>query len=253
MVIQVAHRDGSSFYFDFNTGNYRGDLRDENVVGSHIRENAGEIVDILFENRKDALTLQEYESLRLPLEFARALNAPVVIPLPDAPYMKYIDAITSRVAPDVRDSARKNFAAEMRLVSKLFLDAIQELGRRLRPRLEVLHAGNEAALEAFYACRKRYYDRFVSLNQGFAPITRNVDMVESTTDYIFYPALPFYLWGIRNILQVDTIGEADSLRKCAKAHGRDITLFGALYPEMLDKTASRATSMAAAWDKEYMR
>jgi hypothetical protein len=123
----------------------------------------------------------------------------------------------------------------------------------LRPRLEVLHAGNTSALEAFYSGRKRYYDRFVSLNQGLAPITRKADMIESTTDYIFYPALPFYLWGIRNILQVDPLSETDSLRKCAKAHGRDITLFGALYPEMLDKTASRSTSMAAVEDKEYMR
>ncbi|MDR1884836.1 MAG: hypothetical protein LBQ56_01080 [Synergistaceae bacterium] len=254
MLIHVARRDGSSSVFDFNTGNYSGDLRDEDAVGPYIREYADEIVEIRFENRKDALMLQEYEALRLPMEFARSLGAPVIIPLPDVAYMKYIDAIASSAAPDVRESARRDFAAEMRLVSKLFLDAIQGLERRLSPpRLEVLHAGNASALEAFYSGRKKYYDRFISLNQGLAPITRYADMIESATDYIFYPALPFYLWGIGNIIQVDSISETDSLRKCAKAHGADITLFGVLYPEMLDKTGSRATSMAPASDKEYLR
>jgi hypothetical protein len=254
MLIRVIHRDGNSFHFDFNTGNYSGNLRDEDAVGPHIRENAGKIVKILFENRKDALTLQDRESLRSPIEFARLLDVPVVIPLPDAAYVKYIDAIASPAAPEVRDSAKGDFAAEIRRVSELFLDEIDELARHLRPpKLAALHAGDEAGLEAFYAGRKRYYDRFISFNQGLAPITRKTDMVESVTDYIFYPALPFYLWGIENIVQVDSLNETDSLRKCASAHGSAIALFGALYPEMLDKSASRAMSMAPVEEKEYAR
>jgi hypothetical protein len=72
------------------------------------------------------------------------------------------------------------------------------------------------------------------------------------TDYIFYPALPFYLWGIKNIIEVDPIGETDSLRKCASAHGDARSVFGIIYPETLDKSASRAMSMADVGDKEYM-
>jgi hypothetical protein len=254
MLIRVIHRDGSAFCFDFNTGNYSGNLRDENAVGPHIRENADNIVKILFENKKTALSLQDCEFLRTPMEFARLLDVPVVIPLPDAAYMKYIDAIASSAAPGVRDSAKGDFAAEIRRVSQLFLDVIEELRRRLRPpKLEVLHAGDQRGLDAFYKGRRRYYERFSSFNQGLAPITRETDMVESVTDYIFYPALPFYLWGIENIVQVDSLNETDSLRKCANAHGSDITVFGVLYPEMLDKSASRAMSMAPVELKEYAR
>jgi hypothetical protein len=254
MLIRVIHRDGSSFLFDFNTGNHDGDLRDEDAVGPHIRNNSDEIVKIVFEPRKNALTLQDYESLRLPIEFARSLDVPVVIPLPDAAYMKYIDEITSFVAPGVRDSAKGDFAAEIRRIAELFLDAIEELRRRLKPpKLEVLHVGNKAGLGAFYDGRKRYYDRFISFKQGLAPITRKADRVESVTDYIFYPALPFYLWGIENVIQVDSLNETDSLRKCANAHGPEIAFFGVLYPEMLDKSSSRAMSMAPIENKEYMR
>lgn len=260
MLIQVIHRDGRSFRFDFNTGNHSGDLRDYDALGPHIRENAGAITKILFENRKNALTAQDYESLYLPMEFARLLDVPVVVPLPDAAYMKYIDAITSFVAPDIRASAAGDFRAEMRRVSELFLNAIEALDRHLRPpRLVVLHEEDEGAAKAFYDGRKRYYDKFISVNQGSGlkntknQITSEPDRIESVTDYIFYPALPFYLWGVENIIQVDSLGEADSLRKCSSAHGRALSIFGILYPEMLDKSASRAMSMADIGDKEYMK
>jgi hypothetical protein len=254
MLIQVIHRDGKSICFDFNTGNHSGDLRDYDALGPHIRENAGAIAKVLFENRKNSLTVQDYESLRLPVEFARLLDAPVVIPLPDAAYMKYIDAITSFVAPDIRHSAMGDFRAEMRRVSKLFLDAIGELGRRLGPpKLVALHEGDEGAMKVFYEGRKRYHNKFVSTNQRLEAITSEADRIESVTDYVFYPALPFYLWGIENILQVDSLNEADSLRKCASAHGGSLSIFGMLYPEMLDRSASRAMSMAPVELKEYAR
>jgi hypothetical protein len=168
--------------------------------------------------------------------------------------MKYIDAITSCVASDIRDSAAADFRHEIGRVSRLFLDAIWELERRLRPpKLVVLHVGDEAAMKVFYDGRKPYYDKFTAASHGLGLITSEADRIESVTDYVFYPALPFYLWGIENIVQIDSIGEADSLRKCASAHGRAVSVFGMLYPEMLDKSASRAMSMADIGDKEYIK
>jgi hypothetical protein len=167
--------------------------------------------------------------------------------------MKYIDAIASCAAPDVRASAAADFASEISAVSKLFLDAIDELRRRLRPRkLMAFHAGDEEGLKAFYDGRKPYYDKYISAGRAAGQITSKADRFDSVTDYIFYPALPFYLWGIPNIIEVDPIGETDSLRKCASAHGNELSIFGVMYPEMLDKTASRAMSMALPEDKEYM-
>jgi hypothetical protein len=252
MVVRVLRRDGRSCLFDFNTGNHSANLRDCDAMGPYIRENAGDIAKILFENKKRSLTVQDYESLRLPMEFARLLDIPVVIPLPDAAYMKYIDSVASCLAPDIRDSAAGDFAAEMQRVLKLFLDAIEALRRRLRPpKMLVLHAGDGAAMRAFYDGRKPYCDKLASTSQGLGTISGKPDRIESVTDYIFYLALPFYLWGIENIVEVDSLGEADSLRKCARAHGSGISLFGTLYPERLDKSASRAMSMAPVEEKEY--
>jgi hypothetical protein len=254
MEIRVEHRDGSSICFDFNTRNYRGDLRDSDAVGPYIRKRAGDIVKILFENKKEALSLQDNEFRRMPVEFACLLDAPVVIPLPDAAYAKYVDAIVSPAAPEVRAAAKEEFAVEIRRVSKLFLDAIEDLMRRLRPpRLEILHIGDEDGLSVFYEGRKPYLDRVISPRSGNGPawITKEPNMLESVKDYVFYPALPFYFWGTENVLQVDSLNETDSVRKCASAHGSGVSFFSVLYPEMLDRTASRAMSMAPAEDKVY--
>ncbi|GHV46836.1 hypothetical protein FACS1894204_09250 [Synergistales bacterium] len=252
MLIHVYHRDGNSFCFDFNTGNYRGDLIKRNAIGDHIRENAKNVIKIIFENKKNALTLQDYEFLRAPMEYARALDAPVIIPLPDAAYMKYINAALAPLAPELRASATGEFAVEISRLTKMFLGVIEDIARSLRPsKLEVLHIGNKAGLDAFYEGRKRYYDKFTS-RKGVTSITKDVDMAGSVTDYIFYPALPFYLWGAANILQVDSLSETDCLYKCAQAHGGAINLFGALFPEMLDKNGSKPTSKADMEDKEYM-
>jgi hypothetical protein len=253
MIIHVIHRGGSTYRFDFNTGNHCGDLRDYDALGPHIKDNADAIVKIIFENKKTALTVQDYESLRLPIEIASLLDIPVIIPLPDSSYMKYVSAATSHLASDVSSSASEDFAAEIRAVSKLFLDAIDELERILRPgKLLAFHAGDKEGLKAFYDGRKPYYDKYVSAGHAFEQITSKTDRFDAVTDYIFLPALPFYLWGIPNIIEVDPIGETDSLRKCVSAHGHELSIFGMLYPERLDKSASRAMSLADIHDKEYM-
>jgi transposase-like protein len=254
MVVSVVGRDGRSSDFDFNTGNHSGDIRDYNALGPYIRDNADDIVKILFENKKRSLSVQDYESLRLPMEFGRALDIPVVIPLPDASYMKSIASVASCLAPDIGGPAAGDFAAETRGVVKLFLDAIEELGRRLRPpAFMALHSGDEAAMRAFYDARKPYYDKIVSAAaHRLETISIKRDRIDAVADYILYPALPFYLWGIENIIEIDPLGETDSLRKCAKAHGSDISIFGILYPERLDRSASRAMSMAPVEDKEYL-
>jgi hypothetical protein len=253
MAISVIHRDGRSCLFDFNTGNYSGNLVDYDAMGPYIRDNADDIVKILFENKKRSLSVQDYESLRLPMEFARLLDIPVVIPLPDTAYMKYIDAITSCLTPDIHRLAAGDFASEILKVSELFLGAIEELGRRLKPpEFTAFHFGDETAMKVFYDGRKRYYDKIASAGHGLETISNKEDRLESVTDYIFYLALPFYLWGIENIIEVDPLGETDSLRKCARIHGSEISLFGMLYPERLGKSASGAMSMSSVEDKEYL-
>jgi len=253
MTIRVRHRDGRSFGFDFNTRGYADRPHDGDVMGSHFRKYADVIEAVSFENKKKKMTLQDYEFTRMPIEFARALDAPVVIPLPDMSYMKYIDAVTSVLDRDIRVRAMEDFTAEMHGISDLFLAVIEELLRALRPpKLEVIHDRNRPGLDAFYNGRAPFYNSFISSGRGLKAIGEQPDMMESVADYIFYPGLPRYLWGIDNILQVDSLRETDSLIKCTYAHWSAISLHGALYPERLGKSGERPTSNTDPEDKEYM-
>ncbi|MDR3332579.1 MAG: hypothetical protein LBT08_08115 [Synergistaceae bacterium] len=257
MTIHVKRRDGRSFRFDFNTRGAAGHQPDDaDAMGKFFMENAETVVDVSFENMKERLTLQDYESLRIPLEFGRVLDAPVAIPLPDVSYMKYIEAATAPLERSIRERATGDFVLEMHRVSDLFIGVIEDLARRLgQTKLEIVHDRNKMALGAFYSGRAPFYKEeggFVSSYRGLKTVTGQPNMMESVVDYIFYPALPKYLWGIDDILQVDSLNETDSHSKCMYAHGAAASFYGALYPESLGKSGACAVSKAGVQDKEYM-
>ncbi|MDR3255809.1 MAG: hypothetical protein LBT31_09615 [Synergistaceae bacterium] len=253
MIIHAKRRDGMSFSFDFNTRGAVGRPDETDAMGKFFRENAETVAEISFENMKERLTLQDYEFLRMPLEFGRVLDAPVVIPLPDMSYMKYIGAATAPLERSIRERAMGDFASEMHRVSDIFIGVIEDLARAFRlPKLEIVHDRNKKALGAFYSGRAPFYERFVSSSRGLKAVTGQPDMVESIADYIFSPALPKYLWGVGDILQVDSLSETDSHNKCIYAHGAAASFYGALYPESLGKSGVCAVSRADVRDKEYM-
>ena len=66
------------------------------------------------------------------------------------------------------------------------------------------------------------------------------------------PALPFYLLGIRDILEIDSVDETDSFRKCGKAHKGTINLSCILYPEKLSSDGKNTVYHANQEFKEYL-
>ena len=71
-------------------------------------------------------------------------------------------------------------------------------------------------------------------------------------DYITMPALPYYLWGITDIIQIDSLDETDSYRKCAKLHKGVLKLYGMLYPERLSGDGENTIFYAPMEYKEYL-
>ncbi|MDR3280644.1 MAG: hypothetical protein LBT23_09025 [Synergistaceae bacterium] len=252
MLVLVRHNDGRVFSFDYNTGKYYNRSNGKADMGAHIREYSRYIEDISFENRKTRMTLQEYESIRLPFEFAAALNAPVIIPLPDMSYKKYLDAITERLDGKLRRRVIESFMGELHKISDIYRDVICELADLFKPpKLAVVHDRDKEVLELFYRARAPFYSRFTS-GRSIKAISNQPENIESVTDYIFYPALPLYLWGIGNVLQVDSMDEADSLRKCSQAHGTSLSLHGVLYPEKLGKSGTATIFNSMRENKEYI-
>ncbi|MDR1472875.1 MAG: hypothetical protein LBS75_10180 [Synergistaceae bacterium] len=251
MSVVVRHDDGSVYNFDYNTEKHYNRLNGSANMSMHLMGYGGHIESVRFENRKKRVTLQEYESLRLPFEFANALRAPLVIPIPDMSYKKYLEAVTVKLDRKLRLSVIESFEKELYKISDLYLDVIGELDDLFKPpKLAVVHGRDKESLETFYRRRAPYYERFVS-RHGVNALSNQPENIESVTDYIFFPALPFYLWGIGNILQVDSMDEADSLRKCAQAHGTSLSLYGVLYPEMLGKSGRSTIFNSTLENKEY--
>ncbi|MDR1021101.1 MAG: hypothetical protein LBL73_10115 [Synergistaceae bacterium] len=252
MLVAVRHDDGSVYNFDYNTEKHYNSLNGSANMSAHLMEYGRRIESVSFENRKERVTLQEYESLRLPFEFASALRAPLVIPIPDMSYKKYLEAVTVKLDERLRLSVIESFEKELRKISDLYLGVIDGLDDLFKPpKLAVVHGRDRESLETFYRGRGPYVERFVS-RRGIKALSNKPENIESVTDYIFFPALPFYLWGIRNILQVDSMDEADSLRKCAQAHGTSVSLYGGLYPEMLGKNGTNTIFNSTLGNKEYV-
>ena len=66
------------------------------------------------------------------------------------------------------------------------------------------------------------------------------------------PALPFYLLGIKDILEIDSVDETDSYRKCARAHKGIFNLSCILYPEKLSADGRNTVYHAEQEYKDYL-
>lgn len=116
-------------------------------------------------------------------------------------------------------------------------------------RCEVVHARDKQLCEKYYEARSPYMER----NKVIRNLTAIPEKLESVKDYVSMPALPFYLFGINNVIEVDSMDETDSFRKCRKAHKGALNLSCILFPELLS-TDMVHTIFDAPWDrKEYGR
>ena len=66
-------------------------------------------------------------------------------------------------------------------------------------------------------------------------MTRRAKSLESIKDYATMPALPFYLFDSKYILQVDSVDATDFYRKCKKQYKSAFKMGCILTPELLSK------------------
>ena len=243
VVVSVRLSDGETRLFDYSTGKTylnahsyahgKGEVPDAmetDSLAECLRGAGDRVEEISFRQEKWALTPQEYLNLRYPFELAAALGGPLVVPIPDMSYRKYLLAALEFTPQALREKALADFDAILYSICDIFLNAIDKLQShfQIKP-FACVHLRDADALRVWYERRAPYIER----GKVLRTLTRIPEKVEPIKDYISMPALPFYLFDARNILQADSVDETDSYRKCRKAHKKAANMGCAMIPELL--------------------
>ena len=222
---------------------------DELTLDEYFAAEHEKINEIRIVNRKAGITYQEYISLLLVFEAAERLGGKVVIPLPDMSYMKQMAAAAEPLPAELRERLLADYEHEVFAISNKFLRLIEVMQRQY-PELPVavLHARDAEICEMFYSKRASYIEK-----QSFTRKTMQMGWrAEAVIDYITMLALPFYIFGTRDVVQVDSLDETDSGRKCQKLHGGDITMHSLLFPELISFDGINTIYNAGIEHKEYI-
>ncbi len=236
-------------YVDGSSDVYGEGLDDSEAdLASFVCAHADEVSDIRFESYKTGLTRQEYLHVILPFAFASALDVPLVMTLPDMSYRRYLE-YASRFLPDrMAQNVMASFDEVLYGISDLYLEQIELLREHYKPRrLAVVHNRNTELVRAFEEKRRPHIER----NKVLRYLTTNAAKLESIKDYISMPALPLYLFGTQTILEINSMDETDSYRKCRRAHKGSATFGCVLFPEMLSADGENTLYCAPVQYKEY--
>ena len=248
MLVNVALWDGSLLTYDFSSGRHfmsNGDARDLTL---DLMEYDGDVKGIDFVNRKRGVTSQEYDSIHCLFEVARALDAKLAIPLPDMSYIKFFTNIVAPVDKKVAMDAIERFSAEAYKISDMYLEVIRLLKLEY-PEVEVavVHGRDAQMCQTFYRQREPFLTPTV-----IRRLTAVRGKTDAVLDYITMPALPYYLWGIKDIIQMDSLDETDSYRKCCRIHKGHLNLYAMMYPERLSGDGENTIFYAPLKYKEYL-
>lgn len=256
VIACITHQNGKEYYFDFSDGlphlsaqglEHSAEACDS--IEEHIEKYGHMISKVTFINNKERLTQQEFDSMKIVFEFANILEGAVVIPLPDMSYIKYCDNLLENIDSRVKEEASNSFKEVVFKISDLYLLYLQQLEHDYsKCEVTVLHERNRLLCQKFYDRRETYITEHY-YNQN---ITSNDYKRDSIMDYITMVALPHYFYGTQTVLQIDSIDETDSHRKCKQIHKNAFSLVGILYPEYISKDGIHTDYQAKLLDKIYM-
>ena len=254
----VMTEDGKERAFDYSTGKaYRpGQMNDYALsddthgqdFAEYVKTRACAVRAVRFENGKTGLTRQEYLHVFLPFATAAALGTGLVMTLPDMSYRKYLDYAIDALPQPLSSEVRMKFELILYTISDIYLELIERLQTRFQIRkLAVVHERNTELVRTFENARRPFIERKKILHG----LTRNPSKLEAIKDYISMPALPYYLFGSRTILEVNSMDETDSYRKCRRAHRGTLNLGCLLFPELLSRDQEHTLYCAPLSCKDY--
>lgn len=250
VLIHIRLTTGEEARFDSSCGRRcLMEGKDGLTLSEYLMLHREEIGDICYESRKTGITQQEYDSIRMLFQFAEKLNAKVVIPLPDLSYFKYMESDLKALPKEKKEQLLLEFQKEAFRITDYYLEVI-ECFKKQYPGVAccVLHYRNQEMMELFY--RKR--QRFIKDSSYMRKLTNVDGKKDVVVDYITMLALPYYIYGTEHIVQLDSVDETDSGRKCMKMHKGTITLTQILYPEYLSRDGKNTIYNTTIEYKDYL-
>lgn len=251
VLIEVGTENGESEIFDCSCG--RQCTKDPTLpvrtLAGYMQEKGSQVNEMHILNRKRGITRQEFISLLYVFETAHLLKASVVIPLPDMSYKKYMEADLEYLPPVQKEEIMTEFIRTADQVADMFLEVIEILKDYYTEiPVTVLHRRDEALCRLFYEKR----EPFVSGSAYMCKLTREDGRKESVVDYITMLALPYYFYGTKHVIQLDSLDETDSGRKCQKIHEGHMQLHSILYPEFLSRDGLNTLYNSSIEYKDYL-
>ncbi|MBR4760605.1 MAG: hypothetical protein IK078_10735, partial [Lachnospiraceae bacterium] len=250
VIFTLTLDDGTAVRFDSCCGRRcLNENKTQATLEEFTQQYGSRIVKVTLDNRKTGVTKQEYDSIYNLFSFAQVFHAKCVIPLPDISYFKYAESDLKGLTQVLHDQSMEDFRRECHIISDMYLKLIEEIAKKF-PDVEycVLHDRDEKLVNLFYEKRSPYVENSSYLQK----ITNVSGKKDSVIDYITMLALPYYIYGTKTVIQLDSVDETDSGRKCNKIHKGDIRLCQILYPEYLSPDMEHTIYNAPLEYKEYI-
>lgn len=248
VLVNVTYKDAGVETYDFSSGRHALEDGGKRDLAEDLIANGNDVLDIDFVNQKLGATTQEYDSIHYLFEVANALHLKLTIPLPDMSYIKFFRNIVESVKPEIAEEAIRKFSEVAYRISDFYLDVIEELHTRYPDVVfAVIHGRDEQMLTRYYEGRQPFLTPTMVKN-----LTAVRGKTDAVLDYITMPALPYYIWGIKDIIQMDCLDETDSYRKCVKMHKGTLKIYAMLYPERISGDKENTIFYAPLNYKEYL-
>ena len=208
----LVYRNDQRRYFDIMTGFEDGPkntyLPQRYDLVDIIARDRRDIVDIEIHTKHSGPTLQNAIELYRLMLIAKRIDIPLVISLPDESYKKQLLSVMNPLRS--ADKVSKELHKLLYGIVDEFLNLIAAINQILKlEKLEVLHSRNTKLIEVFYQKRSE-------VASSVGNITDIQVKKEAIIDYICLPAVPNFIWGTNNILEVNNIMELESLKAAMK-------------------------------------
>ena len=252
MLIEFQRLDGHNEIFDCSCGRRcvaQAKIWGEESIEDYLAEHGDQVCSFRFLNRKNGVTRQEYDSIRYLFAVAEIFHGKVVIPLPDMSYFKYMEKSLWKLPEFMVKRIMKEFYRECYGITDKYIRMIEKIAQEY-PQIEytVVHHRNRELCRLFEQRREKYIKESAYMRK----ITGRDQKKEAVVDYITMLALPYYIYGTSYVVQVDSVDETDSGRKCNKIHGKDMELIQILYPEYLSSDGKHTIYNASLEYKDYL-
>lgn len=204
----LKYRSEQIRYFDIMTGSEEGPqnlyLPKKYDLFEVISEDKEDIIDVEILEKRSGPSLHNAVELYRLMWLAKKLGLPLVIGLPDEAYRKLLCAVAAPLK--FIDGIRVKIHSMVDRIADEFLSMISEINEMMELKeIEVLHSRNERVMKLFYKHRQE-------IAEHVGKITNIQIKKEAIIDYNCMPAVPNFLWGATNILEVSDIMEIENLK-----------------------------------------